>query len=229
MQPWEQDMQFQAHEVGTVEPATNGWSVGFVHGWHLFVTSDNVKEPPTPGEPVLLFGRGIGYPVRGIVIGGRVYRYQGAAEHEVEQSEMRAHLTREREEADAKFVAAASRLPPLPKFECTDPDGWAACVKLNSSDAYSYECCRYAAAWASLMESAGPFTPESAEECASKADTGGITGFMYGAAVAMLAKFWAHGDKLRRWHNGETQIGDEGDRANETGGVLNPALLSVGE
>jgi len=33
---------------------------------------------------------------------------------------------------------------------------------------------------------------------------------------------------LRRWHNKENQIGTEGDKANESGGVLNPALLSIG-
>ena len=35
-------------------------------------------------------------------------------------------------------------------------------------------------------------------------------------------------DRLRRWHNKATQIGTEGDKANETGGVLNPALLTIG-
>jgi hypothetical protein len=44
----------------------------------------------------------------------------------------------------------------------------------------------------------------------------------------MLAKCWLHGEALRRWHNKDTQIGTEGDRANERGGVLNPAMLSIG-
>jgi hypothetical protein len=35
-------------------------------------------------------------------------------------------------------------------------------------------------------------------------------------------------EELRRWHNLRTQIGDEGEKANEDGGVLNPALLRVG-
>jgi len=51
---------------------------------------------------------------------------------------------------------------------------------------------------------------------------------MYGCAVVILSKCWEHGEALRRWHNKDTQIGDEGDRANESGGVLNPALLSIG-
>ncbi len=67
-----------------------------------------------------------------------------------------------------------------------------------------------------------------AKEVSSLADIEGITGFMYGCAVSTLAVCWIHGEALRRWHNKDMQIGTEGDKANETGGVLNPALLSVG-
>ena len=67
-----------------------------------------------------------------------------------------------------------------------------------------------------------------ADDCSHVADDEGITGFMYGAAVSMLAQCWIHGEQLRRWHNLKTQLGNEGERANESGGVLNPALLSIG-
>ncbi len=53
-------------------------------------------------------------------------------------------------------------------------------------------------------------------------------GFMYGTAVSILSQTWKHGEQLRRWHNKETQIGNEGDIANEKGGTLNPALLTIG-
>ncbi|MDA8315367.1 MAG: hypothetical protein M0010_09365 [Actinomycetota bacterium] len=46
-----------------------------------------------------------------------------------------------------------------------------------------------------------------------------------GAAVSVLASCWVHGEELRRWHNLDTQIGTEGEKANASGGVLNPALL----
>lgn len=51
---------------------------------------------------------------------------------------------------------------------------------------------------------------------------------MYGCAVGMLAKAWKHGEDLRRWHNLKTQLANEGEKANEQGGVLNPALLRIG-
>jgi len=50
---------------------------------------------------------------------------------------------------------------------------------------------------------------------------------MYGASVSVLAKCWEHGEQLRRWHNLKTQLGNEGEKANEKGGVLNPALLNI--
>lgn len=50
---------------------------------------------------------------------------------------------------------------------------------------------------------------------------------MIGMAVSMLVQCWEHGKQLRRWHNLETQIGDEGEKANALGGVLNPAVLNI--
>lgn len=109
--------------------------------------------------------------------------------------------------------------------------------KLNSEDAYSARCVSYGEAWAKLLEARIPadatdaqvmrILVDHAKDDSHTADTDGITGFMYGAAVSGLAKFWKHGELLRRWHNKDIQIGDEGDRANESGGVLNPALLNV--
>lgn len=48
-----------------------------------------------------------------------------------------------------------------------------------------------------------------------------------GMAVSMLVQCWEHGEQLRRWHNLETQIGDEGEKANALGGALNPAVLNI--
>lgn len=109
-------------------------------------------------------------------------------------------------------------------------EGWKKFVA-NNQDGYGGRVVRYAEEWARLMQTRlanGETIPECAEELSRMADDDGITGYMYGCAVSVLAKAWKHGEALRRWHNKETQIGTEGDRANETGGVLNPALLSIG-
>ena len=100
----------------------------------------------------------------------------------------------------------------------------------NNQDEYGGGIIRYAINWADIMESKisnGEELENIAEQSSFDADTEGITGFMYGAAVSVLASCWEHGEELRRWHNVVTQIGTEGEEANKNGGVLNPALLSI--
>jgi hypothetical protein len=106
---------------------------------------------------------------------------------------------------------------------------WQKCLD-NNSDPYGSAINNFANHWALLMEAEianGATVADCAKATADQADTDGITGFMYGAAVATLAAVWVHGEDLRRWHNRDSQIRDEGDRANESGGVLNPAVLSI--
>jgi hypothetical protein len=101
----------------------------------------------------------------------------------------------------------------------------------NNRDPYSKAIIQYAERWANLMEAkfANGMTLETtAEETSHEADIEGITGFMYGVAVAVLASCWEHGERLRQWHNLKTQIGNEGEKANQEGDVLNPALLNIG-
>lgn len=118
----------------------------------------------------------------------------------------------------------------LPTFALKDADGWNKTVEVND-DPYGAAGVRFAARWAHFMErdmASGKSVADVAEAASREADDEGITGFMYGCAVSILSKVWTHGEELRRWHNLKTQIKDEGERANDSGGVLNPALLSVG-
>lgn len=118
-------------------------------------------------------------------------------------------------------------------MQIRDAEGWKAANDANPpSEPYGHRVITYAEDWANFMEremAAGHSLEDCAERTSHEADTDGITGFMYGAAVSVLSYVWAHGEALRRWHNLKTQIGTEGERANESGGVLNPALLNIGE
>lgn len=104
-------------------------------------------------------------------------------------------------------------------------------VARNSQDGYSARCVSYSEDWAVLMEAEmakGVKLPYCAEATSHQADTDGITGFMHGCAVQGLARFWVHGEELRRWHNLSTQLGKEGKQANEKPGVvLNPAIVTI--
>lgn len=102
--------------------------------------------------------------------------------------------------------------------------------KAKNTDPYGGRVVSYGEDWANMMEArmaSGEKIADIAEPTSRDADTDGITGFMYGCAVQALAHFWEHGDELRRWHNIKTQIGNEGEKANASGGTLNPALLTV--
>lgn len=105
----------------------------------------------------------------------------------------------------------------------------------KNDDPYGRRCFTYAEAWAERLEAqiavdgdAATTIQKYADAFSREVDTDGITGFMYNMAVQILAVCWVHGDLLRRWHNREVQFGNEGDKANETDGVLNSALLRVG-
>ena len=111
-----------------------------------------------------------------------------------------------------------------------DAAGWQRQVDINKNDSYSLGVITFAERWADLMEvkmAEGSALKDIASVSSHEADTEGITGFMYGAAVSILSAVWEYGEELRCWHNLDTQIGTEGERANESGGVLNPALLNI--
>lgn len=102
--------------------------------------------------------------------------------------------------------------------------------RANNTDPYGNAIYEYAERWANLMEERmenGEALADIAEKTSHEADIEGITGFMYGAAVSVLSSVWEHGETLRRWHNKDVQLNNEGDIANENGTVLNPALLTI--
>ena len=130
----------------------------------------------------------------------------------------------------AKRIATEAKLADAPEMEVSDEATWQT-WKDKNQDSYGGGIIAYAERWARLMQAelaAGKKLENVAKTTSREADTDGITGFMYGAAVQTLATSWKYGEELRRWHNLDTQLGDEGEKANESGGVLNPALLNIG-
>lgn len=134
---------------------------------------------------------------------------------------------RKQRDKDAALTAALAAAPE--HMTLRDAAGWKEACDANK-DSYGNGVMTYAERWARLMEARmlkGELIANIAADCSHLADNEGITGFMYGCAVNVLAHAWIHGEALRLWHNLKTQIGDEGKRANDSGGVLNPALLSI--
>ena len=149
--------------------------------------------------------------------------YMKSPEHKKRQRE--AKESQERQDLILKGALAAAP----EKMALRDEGGWKNIAAANT-DGYGGGVIRFAERWARLMEGRmanGDTLEACADEASSLADEG-ITGFMYGCAVAILSQVWIHGEQLCRWHNLKTQIGHEGEKANESGGVLNPAFLSFG-
>lgn len=94
----------------------------------------------------------------------------------------------------------------------------------NNQDPYGYGAVSFAERWAELMETElekGKILTDIAKKTEDQADTEGITGFMYGAAVNALSHAWKHGEALKDWHNRKYSYdGDE---------VVNPAIMSIGK
>ena len=114
-------------------------------------------------------------------------------------------------------------------MELKDARAWEEGLAANS-DPYGGATYEYAEKWANLMEAdigGGKLLSDIAKRTSHDADKDiGITGFMYGCVVQILGEVWIHGEELRRWHN--DQYGESGQRANESGGTINPAILTIG-
>ena len=153
------------------------------------------------------------------------------AESEKENERKRQERHRKYEmEVSAKRSRVADKLINV-EMEFANEDAWQL-MKDKNQDSYGGGVIVYAERWAQLMQvemATGKTLENVADATSQEADIEGITGFMYGCAVSTLAKCWKHGEQLRKWHNLKTQIGNEGEKANESGSVLNPALLSIGK
>lgn len=106
-------------------------------------------------------------------------------------------------------------------IELKDETGWNKSREANV-DPYGKCCIDYAEAWAKLMQieiSKGKSVKDCAKQTSHQLGFFGITGFMYGAAVATLSHCWKYGEDLKKWHNKE--YNHEGD------GVVNPAILTI--
>ena len=107
--------------------------------------------------------------------------------------------------------------------------GWDDCVKMNT-DSYGKACVDVARRVMEILDTNEPFDThkiicQADDEALGK--EGGITGFMAGCVAEMVSKYHSRGEEFRKAWNKDNQIGDEGDRANDSGGILNPALLNI--
>ena len=109
-----------------------------------------------------------------------------------------------------------------------DTKAWNKWVE-NNKDPYGGACVKVAKKVMEILdEEEGDFCPhELICRADDESDAGGITGFMAGCVANMVSGCHSRGEEFRKKWNIFTQVGDEGEKANEGNGVLNPALLNV--
>jgi len=99
----------------------------------------------------------------------------------------------------------------------------------NNTDGYGRACFVYAERFADMLEieyiktvivPMEEIIEKNAEKFSYDADIDGITGFMYGCAMNILAQCWEYGEILRKWHNKKYN-------AENTEGTVNPAVLII--
>lgn len=75
------DAQYRDATIKSVPRGTreNGWQIEMADGWSFMVPPNSPVEP-APGMTVRLYGKGIGYPVRGMALDGVTVFYRTAAE-----------------------------------------------------------------------------------------------------------------------------------------------------
>lgn len=118
----------------------------------------------------------------------------------------------------------------------TNEKDWNECVEKNK-DAYGKACVDVARKAMEILDNEpGDFDTHSlicrADE---ESGAGGITGFMAGCVAQMISRCHSRGDEFRqKWNNdngiiktpeGKKDIGAK--KANESGGVINPAILTI--
>lgn len=150
--------------------------------------------------------------------------YRASPEYAESQRKAQEEQERKSREREAALATAPATLT------LRDQAGWDKAVEVNKDDPYSNAVMVFAESWARIMEgrmAAGAKLAECADEASHLADNDGITGFMYGAACSVLAQTWIHGEELRRWHNRQYMSEEKAAQADASGGVVNPAILTI--
>jgi len=98
----------------------------------------------------------------------------------------------------------------------------------NNTDNYGKACVDVARRVMEILDEGNDFdTYKIICQADKETGTGGITGFMAVCVAKMVSLCHERGEEFRRKWNCDNAIGGEGNKANESGGVINPAILTI--
>lgn len=163
MSDWQNDPQFESKAIREVNASPDGWGLTFSDGWSLFCPHGPFE--PKPGDVAKLFGGGIGFFIRGIVINDQVFRYETEEQYEASQkAEQEKRDQEKRYDAERNRPETERRLNALPEvfqqriagFRTRNPDFW------WDLEGYELFCCEQAVAIAKGLDAGNPTANRSA-------------------------------------------------------------------
>lgn len=105
--------QYEEYVLTSVRPCTDGWEIGH-DGWIMFCPKGAVE--PKVGSKARYYGKGFGYPVRGLDIDGQEVFYRTPEEQEAEQKRQVKESERKQfEEFQRNRESMDKRVAALPK------------------------------------------------------------------------------------------------------------------
>lgn len=148
------DLQFEEAKLAKVRREGETWVITREDGWTM--GCDDYDGTPQPGDIARFYGRGWGYPVRGLVIAGKTVFYRTPEEQAEEHRRMVAAMDQEKrdrfEEQRANLDASFERLPlvfqrRIERFRRNNPD-----FRWEHED-YEMFCCEQAVVLAETLGS----------------------------------------------------------------------------
>lgn len=194
---WDTDPQYAEEKLTDVTPGEEGWTLE-MSGLGIWCPSDQCTQAPAVGETVRLYGKGLGYQVRGIIIEGRVYYYrteeQEAQRHtdwvRDETRKKRELLERTRGERDARRSALPAVFQErLATYEKRKPD-WRAEFELYELSVCE-DAARIAAHFGSDLEALERFRkqPWNEQSALISGLFDGHSGNSWDAAVGLAGRY----------------------------------------
>lgn len=110
------DSQFEDYIIHAVKPhGEHSFTLDLRDGGTLWVENDKGLIRPFPGWTARLYGKGFGFPVRGVVVGDLVYRYETEDQYQASMTAAREEDdARKREEWKANLAENQARVDALP-------------------------------------------------------------------------------------------------------------------
>lgn len=77
------DKNYIESTIVTADDCGDGYSIQLKDNWCFFIDKKNEEDViPKVGDNIKLYGKGVGYPIRGVVIEGKVVYYRNEAQQE---------------------------------------------------------------------------------------------------------------------------------------------------